>query len=80
MSATTIAERDIEFGLVLSENFGTAVENSFGCGDELGELVNTLSLFVDDDFLGEIRARCVLAYRRELAKCLAEHYAKVAAE
>jgi len=80
MSGSKVCEKDVEFGLVLSENFSAAVDNSFDCGDELGELINTLSLSPDDHFLGEIRARCVLAYRRELARCLAEHYAKVAAE
>jgi len=80
MSGSKVCEKDVEFGLVLSEDFGQAVEKFPGCGDELHDLINFLSLFPNEDFTGEIRARCVLAYRRELARCLAEHYAKLAGE
>jgi hypothetical protein len=40
----------------------------------------SLILDVSDDDAETILSRCRLAYRRELARCLAEHLAKMAGE
>lgn len=65
---------DLELGRDLGENFGRTVELS------VLDQASSLILEAIDDEEETIKARCRLAYRRELARCLAEHFAKMAGE
>lgn len=77
MSDRTFAKKmayDLELGRDLGENFGEAVEK------DINGQTTSLILEAIDDEAETIKARCRLAYRRELARCLAEHFAKMAGE
>jgi hypothetical protein len=67
-------DHDIELGRDLDESFAQTVQQ-----DIRRQSTNLILDAIDDD-AENILARCRLAYRRELARCLAEHYAKLAAE
>lgn len=65
---------DLELGRDLGERFAETVEES------VNQQSLSLILDVSDEEAETIKARCRLAYRRELARCLAEHFAKMAGE
>lgn len=65
---------DLELGRDLGERFAETVEES------VNQQSLSLILDVSDEEAETIKARCRLAYRRELARCLAEHFAKMAVE
>ncbi len=67
-------KHDIQLGEVLGERFAFTVEET------IIEQAESLVLGVSDDEAETIKARCLLAYRRELARCLAEHFARLAGE
>ena len=70
----TKPDHDIELGEVLGERFAFTVEET------IIEQAESLVLGVSDDYAETIKARCLLAYRRELARCLAEHFAKMSGD
>lgn len=65
---------DIALGRNLGERFALTVEET------VIQQAESLILDVSDDDAETIKARCLLAYRRELARALAEHFARLAGE
>lgn len=61
---------DVQLGTVLLEDFGLVQSK------QPAEQADWLALLPSDADAETIRARCVMAYRRELSLCLAEHFAK----
>lgn len=74
MIANDSIQADIELGRDLGERFALTVEET------VIQQAESLILDVSDADAETIKARCRLAYRRELARCLAEHFAKMAGE
>lgn len=65
---------DVQLGTVLLEDFGLVQSKA------PAEQADWLALLPSDADAETIRARCVMAYRKELARCLAEHYARLSSD
>ena len=70
----TKPEHDIALARDLGERFALTVEET------VFQQAESLILDVSDDDAETILSRCRLAYRRELARCLAEHFARLAGD
>lgn len=70
----TKPDHDIQLGVDLGERFAQTVE------EPIIEQAISLICDVSDADAETILARCRLAYRRELARCLAEHFAKMSGD
>ena len=70
----TKPDHDIDLGRDLGERFALTV------GEPVIQQAESLILDVSDDDAETILARCRLAYRKELARCLAEHFAKMSSD
>jgi hypothetical protein len=67
-------DAELELGSILAEDFGAVADKA------PVEQLDWMALLPNADVQAEIKARAVLAYRRELARALAEHLQRMAEE